>query len=110
MRCGRLADHAPDDFDVAERAAGLQGVGHVVFAAVGGIQNGGDAALGACAVGFLQLVLGDHEHRQAGIDGQGRPQSGQAAADDQHVGEEVRHLLGMKGNEIAGREHGKEKG
>ena len=33
--------------------------------------------------------------------GQRRPQPGQSAADDQHVGEEVRHPLGMKRNQVA---------
>ena len=47
-------------------------------------------------------VLGDHQDRELRVDGQGRPQPGQAAADDQHVGEEMRDVLGMERDEVAG--------
>ena len=36
------------------------------------------------------------------IDRIGRPQPGQPAADDQHIGEMMRHPLGVEGGEIAG--------
>ena len=49
-----LADHVLDHLPVAERAAGLEGVGHVVLEAVVRIEHGGDAALGVGAVGLLQ--------------------------------------------------------
>ena len=37
---------------------------------------------------------------------QGRPQPGDAAADDEHVGEQVRRLLGTKRDEITRKRHG----
>ena len=72
-----------------------------------GIEHAGDAALGVVAVRLLDRLLGDDQDRELRIDGQRRPQPGQSAADDQHVGEEVRHALGMKRNEISrnGRGH-----
>ena len=103
---GGFADDHLDDVGVAERAAGDERVGDVVLEAVLGIDHAGDAALGVGAVGLLDRVLGDHEHAEAGIDGDRGPQPGDAAADDQHVGEEVRQLAGMEGDEVAGGEHG----
>ena len=105
-----LADHTLDHFASHSEPPACKRVGDVVFAAVRR-----DPARRRCRPGrgrcwIRRIVLGDHQDRQPRIDGQGRPQSGQAAADDQHVGEEVRHLLGMEGNEVAGREHGKEEG
>ena len=97
-----LADHALDDLGIAQRAARRQGVGHVIFAAIVGPHRAGDAPLGVPAVGLQQPVLGDQQDRQLGIDGQGRPQSRQSAAKDQHVGEEVRHVLGMEGHQVTG--------
>ena len=46
-----LADHPLDDLRIAERAAGLERVGHVVLEAVFRIDHAGDAALGIGAVG-----------------------------------------------------------
>ena len=45
-----LADHLPDDLRIAERAAGLERVGHVVLEAVLRIDHARDAALGEGAV------------------------------------------------------------
>ena len=101
-----LADHLLDDRPVAQRAAGLERVADMVLEAVFGVHDAGDAALGVGAVRYGESILGDHQHRQPRIDGQGRPQAGQAAADDQHVGEEVRHMFGMERNEITGRDSG----
>ena len=73
-----------------------------------GPDGAGDAALGVAAVGLPQPVLGDQQDRQLRIDGQRRPQPGQSPADDQHVGEEVRHALGMERHEVSrrGGQHG----
>ena len=80
----------------------VERVGDVIFEAVLGIEHAGDAPLGVVAVRLPQAALGDDQHRlSAGIDGQRRPQPGQPAADDQHVGEAVRHPLGMERHEIA---------
>ena len=57
--------------------------------------------MGVVAVRLLDRLLGDDHDRELGIDGQRRPQTGQPAADDQHVGEEVRHALGMERDEIS---------
>ncbi len=102
MRSGRLADHHLDDLPIAQRAAGGERVGDVVLEAVLRIEHAGDAALGVVAVRLQQAVLGDHQHGQRRIDRHRRPQARQPAADDQHVGEMVRHPLGVKRNEIAG--------
>ena len=53
----RLADDHLDDFAIAQPGAGDERVGDVVFEAVLGVQDAGDAALGVGAVRFLQLVL-----------------------------------------------------
>ena len=97
----RFADDHLDDLAVAQPRAGDQRVGDVVLEAVLGIEHAGDAALGVGAVGLLHRVLGDHQHREPRIDLHRRPQPGDAAADDQHVGEVVRNPLGMEGHEVA---------
>ena len=99
---GRFADHHFDDRRIAKLAAGRERVGDVVFKAVFRVDNAGDASLGELAVRFLEVVLGDHEDRELRIDGDRRPQPGQPAADDQHVGERMRYPLGMERDEIAG--------
>ena len=103
-----LADDPLDHRRVAQRAAGFERVGHVILEAVVGIEHAGDAALGPVAVRLLDALLGDDDDRQLRIDRHRRPQPGQPAADDQHVGEEVRHVLGMERNEVSrnGRGHG----
>ena len=79
----------------------------MVLEAVVGIEHAGDAPLGLAAVGLLDRLLGDHHDRQFRIDRQRRPQARQSAADDQHVGEEMRHVFGMERNEVSriGRGH-----
>ena len=62
--------------------------------------HAGDAALRVAAVGLPQAALGDHEHRLVAGHGQCRAQPGQPAADHQHVGETMRHPLGMKRHQI----------
>src|SRR5207245_145564 len=55
------------------------------------------------AVTLLQHVLGDDENIEAMRHFEGRPQAGDAAADDEDVGEEVWRALGTEGNKIAWR-------
>ena len=98
----RLADDHLDDLAIAQPGAGGERVGDVILEPVVGAQHAGDAALGVVAVGLLELVLGDDQRREPRIDRHRRPQPGDAAADDQHVDEVVRHPLGMKGDEVAG--------
>ena len=98
-----LADHALHDLGIAERAAGLEGIGHVVLEAVLRIDHAGDAALGTRTVGVLQVVLGDDQDREPRVGGQGGAESGQPAADNQHVGKVVRDRLGTERNEVARR-------
>ena len=102
MRCGASRTTLLDHGRIAQRAAGLKRVGHVVLEAVVRVEHGGDAPLGVGAVRLADVLLGDDQDREFRIDGQRRPQPGQPAADDQHVGEEVRHALGMERNEISG--------
>ena len=98
-----LADHPLHDLGIAERAAGLERVGHVVLEAVFRIDHAGDAALGIGAVGVLQAVLGDDQDREPRIGAQGGANPGQPAADDQHVGKVVRDRLGTERDEVARR-------
>ena len=49
---GGLADDVFDDAQVAQRPAGLEGVGDVVLKAVFRVEHGGDAPLGVGAVGL----------------------------------------------------------
>ena len=77
-----LADYPLDDFGIAERAAGLQRVGHVVLEAIFRIDHAGDAALGVGAVGVLQAVFGDDQHREPRIGAQGGANPSQPATDD----------------------------
>ncbi len=105
----RFAHDHLDDFSIAQLAAGGERVGDVILEAVFGIQHAGDAPLGLGAIRFLQLILAHHHDRKPRIGGNRRPQAGQSAADDQHVAKSVRHPLGMKRDQIAGRvfEHGR---
>jgi len=95
-----LADDQLDDGAVAEAGAGGEGVLDVVLEAVLGRAHGGDAALGVGAVALLDAVLGDHQHPEVGRGGQGGAQAGDAAADDQQVGEQVRRLLGPEPHQV----------
>ena len=98
---GRLAHHQVDHVAVAQAGPGRVRVLDVVLEAVLRRAHGGDAALGVAAVALLHAVLGDDQHLHVGRRGQGRPQPGDAAADHQQVGEDVRGLLGAETNEIA---------
>ena len=104
---GGLAHHVLDHRRIAERAAGFERVGHVVLDAVVRLDHGGHPALSVVAIGLPNPLLGDDHDREPGIDGQRRPQTGQPAADHQHVGKEVRHALGMERDQVSrdGRGH-----
>ena len=100
---GRLADHQLDDGAVAQAGAGGQRVLDVVLEAVLRRAHGGDAALGVAAVALLDLVLGDDQDVHRRRRGQGGPQPGDAAADDEHVGEDVRaSAWGRSGRDSGG--------
>ena len=71
---GGLADDVFDHLPVAQLAAGLQRVGHVVLEAVLRIEDRGDASLGMGAVGLPQASLVQHQDRELRVDGQGRAQ------------------------------------
>src|SRR5207302_7077106 len=98
---GGFSDHQVDDISVAQAAAGFQRVFNVIFEAVFRRHDAGDAALGKIAVALLNLVLGDDQHVQAGRNFQRGPQSGDAGADHEHVGEPVWCVLGAELNQIA---------
>ena len=95
---------------VAQRAAGDERVVNVLLEAVVRVHHAGDAALGIAAVRLLDRILRDHQHAQPRIDRIRRPQPRQPAADDQHIGEEVRQLAGVERDEVAGGEHDAECG
>ena len=69
-------------------------------------QHAGDAALGVGAVALLEAVLGDDEHVEVRGHLQRGPQAGDAGADDEDVGENVRRLLGIELHQIAVRHAG----
>jgi len=96
----RFADDRIDHVLVAQPAAGGERVGHVVVEAVLRIDDARDAALRPLARRRLQIVFRHDGHRQPGIDCQRRPQPGQAAAQDEHVGEAVRHPLGTECDQV----------
>ncbi len=88
---GTFLDDDVDGLGVAEAGAADEGVVDVRFDAVGGLEDGGDAALGVPGVGLVEGVLGEDEDVGAfGSSGNGGAEAGDAAADDQNV----RHLLG----------------
>ncbi len=99
-------DHELDDGPIAQAAAGLQGILDVVFKAIFRRHDAGDAALSKTAVALLDLVLGDHEHVEVFRNLQSGPQSGDAGADHQNVGEQVRRLLRAELNQVAMGWHG----
>ena len=96
-----FANDPLDHRGIAQRAAGFERVGHMVLETVVRIEHAGDAPLGLVAVRLLRGLFGGDDDRQFRIDPQRRPQPGQPAADDQHVGEEMRHVLGMERNEVS---------
>src|SRR6478752_6345968 len=102
---GGFANDHIDDVGVAERAAGDEGVVDMLLEAVVGIHDAGDAALGVAAVGLLDGVFGDDEGAESLVDLICGSQSGEAAADNQHIREEMRQLAGAEGDEVAGGEH-----
>jgi hypothetical protein len=103
---GGLAHHHLDGGAIAQPGSGGQGVLDVVLEAIFRRAHGGDAALGVVAVALLQAVLGDDEGAQLARRGQGRTHAGDADADDEQIGEQMRRLLGTEANEITlGKRH-----
>ena len=97
----RFADDHLDDFAIAQIGAGDERVVDMAVEVVLRIEHAGDAALGVRAVRLLHRVLGDHQQRQPRIDLHRRPQAGNAAADDQHIGKVMRNPLGMKRHQVS---------
>ena len=91
-----LADDQLDDLGVAQPLAGGEGVGDVVLEVVLGVEDAGDPPLGVGAVALADLVLGDDQDPVRLGDAEGRAEAGEAAADDQDVGEVVRQVLGVE--------------
>ena len=101
---GCLADDHLDDLGVAQPLAGGEGVGDVVVEVVLGVEDAGDPALGVVAVALADLVLGDDQDAELVGDAERRAEAGDAAADDQDVGEVVGQLAGVEADEVATRE------
>src|SRR3984885_13092947 len=97
---GRLANHHVDNVRIAEPFAGGHRVGRVTLEVVDRIEDPRDAALRIRAVGLQQAVLGDNDHVERRVDGESRPDAGNAAADYQHVRKEVRNPLGIEADEV----------
>lgn len=104
---GGIMNHAVDDVGIAQPFAGVEGVGDVVGEVVDGIEHAGDASLGPGAVGDGENVFAEDDGLERGGDFQRGTHAGNAAADDEHVGEHVGHPLGMKPQQIPARQrHG----
>ena len=97
---GRLAHHHLDHVAVAQTGPGRERVLDMVLETVFRRTHRGDAALGVAAVAQPQLVLCDDQHRHVRRRRQGRSQPGDAAADHQQVGEDVRGLLRAEADQI----------
>jgi hypothetical protein len=85
---------------VAQTAAGRERVGDVVVEAILRIDHARDAPLRPLARRGLQILLRDDGHREPRIDRQRRPQPGEAAAENEHVGEAVRHPLRAERDQV----------
>jgi hypothetical protein len=96
----RFADDHFDDFAIAQVGPRDERILNVAREIVLGIDDTRDAALGVRAIGFLHRVLGNHQQRKSRIDFHRGPQSGNPAADDQHIDKVVRNPLGMKWDQI----------
>ena len=86
---------------MTEPTAGGERVGDMIIEAVLRIDDAGNAPLRPLARRTLQVVLRDHRHRQPRINGQRRSQPSQTTAENEHVGETMRHPLRTKCREIA---------
>ena len=97
-----LAHDQFDDVAVTETCAGGDRVLDVIFKAVLGRHDAGDAALGITAVALLDVILGHHQDAQLGRRLQGGAQAGDARTDDEDVCEKMRGLLRTEGRQVAG--------
>ena len=98
---GGLADDQLDDLGVAEPLAGGEGVGDVVLEVVLGVEDTGDPALGIRAIALADLILGDDQDPEPFRHAERRAEPGDAAADDQDVGEVMRQVLGIERGQVA---------
>ncbi len=103
IRVGCFAHDHLDDLGVAQALAGRQRVGDVVVEPVFGVEHAGNAPLGVVAVAFAHLVLGHDQHAVRLGNAQRGPEAGDAAADDQHVGEMMRQFSRVEAHEITAR-------
>ena len=100
---GCLAHNHLDDFRIAQALARRERIGDVVVEPVVGIEHARDAPLGIVAVALAQLVLGHDEHAVMLGDAQSAAKSGNPAADDQNIGEMVRKVPQVEGDEVPAR-------
>jgi len=97
----RLPDDHFDDFGIAKPLARGDRIGDMVREGIDRIEHTRDATLRVRAVRLCQHVFADDDHRKRFGYFQCRPQTGDPAPHDQHVGENVGDPLRMKPNEIA---------
>ena len=96
----RLANHGINHLPMAEFTAGGERIGHVVVEPILGINDAGDAPLRPLARRALEVVFCDHGQGESRIDRKRCPQAGQATAEDEYVGEAVRHPLRAERHQI----------
>ena len=81
----RLGDELADDGLVAQPGAGGERVADVVLQRIGGVEHGGEAALGPRRGAGRQLALGDDQGAAHRPDGEGGRQTGGAGTDHHHI-------------------------
>ena len=93
---GRLAHHHLDNVAMAQIAPRLDGVLDMVFKPILGRHHSRDAALGVGTGTLAQRILGQDKHLKGGRNLQHGPHPGDARAEHDNVGEDVRCPLGLK--------------
>ena len=72
----------------------------MVFETIVVVQDARDSTLSIIAARLPQIVLGDDQHGEPGIDRQRGAKTGQSPADDEDSGEIMGYALGVKWYEI----------
>jgi hypothetical protein len=65
------------------------------------MQDARDSTLSILAGRFLAAIFRQHDHREFRVDRTGCAEPGKTGTDDQHIGEEVRYLLGGEGYQVS---------
>ena len=96
----RLANHRINDVAVAQPATGSERVGDMIVEAVLGIDHASDATLRPLARRALQVILRDDRHGKLRINGERCAEARESTAENENVGETVRHPFGAERHQI----------